>query len=99
MRTHQLDISDLATQRLKDIRRLLGLRNNTELFQNALVILSWIASEKQERRAIVSVDKKTGAQKELCLPSLKRAVRNPVYDLHVERSFTELKDEFAAALK
>lgn len=99
MKTPQLDISDSAAEGLKDMQHLLGLRTFRDLFQNALVILCWVASEKQDGRAIVSIDRKTGLQKELSLPSLNRATRNPVYDLNIERSLSELKDEFASALK
>jgi hypothetical protein len=99
MQVLELNISDSTVERLHGIRRLLGLRTSRELFQNALVILCWIASEKQEGRAIVSVDRKTGAHKELTLPSLKRAAKNPIFDLQIDHSFTELKAEFNGALK
>ena len=99
MQVLELNISDSTVERLHGIRRLLGLRTSRELFQNALVILCWIVSEKQEGRAIVSVDRKTGAHKELTLPSLKRAAKNPIFDLQIDHSFTELKAEFNGALK
>ncbi len=99
MQILELDISDSTLDRLQRIRRLLGLRTTRELFQNALVILCWIVSEKQGGRAILSIDRKTGAQKELTLPSLKRVARNPVFDLEIDGGLTELKDEFAAALR
>lgn len=99
MQILELDISDSTLDRLQRIRRLLGLRTTREVFQNALVILCWIVSEKQGRRAIFSIDRRTGAQKELTLPSLKRVAMNPVFDLEIDRGLAELKDEFADALR
>lgn len=99
MRLLELDVSDSTAKRLRDIRRLLGLRTTREVLQNALVILCWMASEKQQGRTIVSVDRETGAQKELDLPSLKHAAINPVFNLQLEQKLDEVRDEFANARK
>lgn len=99
MRLLELDVSDSTAERLRDIRRVLGLRTTRDLVQSALAILGWMASEKQQGRTIVSVDRETGAQKELDLPSLKHAAINPAFNLQLEQKLDEVRDEFADARK
>ncbi len=99
MQVLEIDISDMAGERLKDIRRLLGLRTTRELFQNALVILYWVASARQKGQTIVAIDQETGEHKELTLPFLKRTAKNSASDLQIDQSPAVLGDEFAEFLK
>ncbi len=69
MKRIQFLMSDAEYENLEVLVQLAGARTKTQLMNLALDLLKWAMLEKQENRAIGSLDERTDRFKELLLPS------------------------------
>jgi len=68
----QLDLPEERVRELDALMAELGISTRKELFNNALTLLEWAASEKRADRIVASVDEAKRKFKELVMPALER---------------------------
>lgn len=67
----QVELNPEHVNELERLRELAGAGTNRELFNNAVTLLKWAADEKQQGRAIVSLDEVKKNYRELKMPTLE----------------------------
>lgn len=69
----QVELSAGQLDTLNELQDAGDLRTKKELLDNAFTLLKWAVRQKQEGHLIVSMNKQTGAVRELEFPYLQRA--------------------------
>jgi hypothetical protein len=65
---------EIPEERVKELRTWMeegGLKTYNDLFTNALTLMKWAVKQVREGRAIISLDERTGKEKELAMPFLE----------------------------
>ncbi len=62
---------------IEDLKKMLGLKKNTEVIQEALTMLNWAAQEKMEGRVILSSHPDGTSVVRLAMRSLLPAPKSP----------------------
>jgi hypothetical protein len=71
----QLDINDNKQEQIEALMEKAGFQTYSELFNSAVSLAQWSIHQIEAGRAILSVDRGSGAETELAMPFL----------IHVER--------------
>jgi hypothetical protein len=69
----QVELNPGQLEILNELQEAGDLRTKKELLDNAFTLLKWAVRQKQEGNLIVSMNKQTGAVRELEFPYLQRA--------------------------
>lgn len=67
----KFEITEERMRELNELKRILGLKSNKDLFNNALTLLEWAVKERKQGRIIASVDSEGKKYKEIILPCLE----------------------------
>jgi hypothetical protein len=76
----QVELSDGQLEILNELQEAGDLRTKKELLDNAFTLLKWAVRQKREGNLIVSLNKETGAVRELEFPYLQRAAEKRPID-------------------
>jgi hypothetical protein len=68
----QLDISRKHLEELESLMRELGISTKKDLFNQAITLLEWAATERKNGRIIASIDEAKDEYKQVALPVLER---------------------------
>jgi hypothetical protein len=77
----QFEVSDARFKQLQELMEACGIESQKDLFNNALSLLEWAATERNQGRIIASVDEKEKRYKELSMVVLENAKRNPHFQI------------------
>jgi hypothetical protein len=69
------EVSDEQNKAIKDLLAQTGLKTRVQLFNTAFTLLEWTVQERENGRAIVAMDERTGTYKELVMPGLPTPVK------------------------
>ncbi|BDV36715.1 hypothetical protein [Methylocystis iwaonis] len=69
----QVRVSDQQKQLVDRLQKLCGLKSQTAVIENALMLLAWAAAQSHRGLAIASVDEETNRYNEVHLPALEGA--------------------------
>jgi hypothetical protein len=67
----QFEISEERVKELKSWMEEGGLKTYNDLFSNALTLTKWCVKQVREGKSIISLDARTGKEKELAMPFLE----------------------------
>jgi hypothetical protein len=73
----QIDTAPAQDQLMEDLMQRAGLGSKKELFNNALTLFAWALDEVAKGRKIASVHEAEGHYRELQMPALMNAAREP----------------------
>lgn len=76
----QLDISREHLKELESLMKELGITTKKDLFNQAITLLEWAATERKSGRVIASIDKANDEYKQVLLPVLERLAPRPLVE-------------------
>lgn len=67
----QLDLPEKRVQQIEELGAKCGLPTRKDVFENAVALFEWCAEQVEQGHVILSVDDKTGRQREIVTPALQ----------------------------